>query len=438
MIVLGHVKEATLRRSIKRRSEDYSRLYTRDDRLAFQLLRFNRTWERTITEVPYYADLFQRGKVPSRFDSWQDFIRYMPVATREKVQRLTGEMTNTSRKADHLRITGGTTSQPVRLPSWSSESKETDPDLWMARLWYGIRPSSRSFMIWGDRSRLDGSVRARAIATSKKLKNRSLGCYRFPAYDLNDERMRQAALRMLSHKPDYIYAYSMALDYFARVNMGMASELRKLGLKAIIGSAEAFQNENTTHLLADIFDCPIIMEYGTVESGALAYSPPDAGYYIFWQNYFIEVSEAHHEDHITRITTLYPRCFPLIRYEIGDELDLYPGDERFGLWRFRKVKGKRSFTVLLEDGTKIHHFAIAHCISNVPGVSAWQVVQTPDDTRLLLVMDDGNPRQIERTIRERMSRLHPELYSMDIRRVDRLEQTAAGKTPVIFNHDRAR
>ena len=294
-------------------------------------------------------------------------------------------------------------------------------------------------MIWGDRRQLKDGIQAGAITALKKVKNRSLGLYRFSAYDLNDEKMEQAALAMLRHKPNYIYAYSMALDYFARVNGGMAAELCALGLKAVIASAESFPKENTRELLARLFGCPVVMEYGTVETGALAYSHPGLGYRVFWQNYFLEATEAGAcGGQAVRVTTLYPRCFPLIRYEISDEIDLHTGDESMGLWRFRRVGGRSAFCIVLDDGTRVHHLAIGHCISDLPGIAAWQVVRSPQSVKLLLVSDNGYSQRTERVIMERMGRIHPDLSGVEICRVDRLEQTAAGKTPTIMDHSRKR
>ena len=56
------------------------------------------------------------------------------------------------------------------------------------------------------------------------------------------------------------------------------------------------------------------MEYGAVEAGLGAHTHPSGDYPVFWRSHIL--------------TSLYPRAFPLARYEIGSEDTLPPEQER--------------------------------------------------------------------------------------------------------------
>jgi hypothetical protein len=71
-------------------------------------------------------------------------------------------------------------------------------------------------------------------------------------------------------------------------------------------------------------------------------------------------------------------------------------------------------------------------VRDIEGVAAYQVVRGGDGLTLNLLCDGGLAEPSEALIRSRLRRVHPLLGGMRIRCVDRLEQTAAGKTPVVI------
>ena len=77
---------------------------------------------------------------------------------------------------------------------------------------------------------------------------------------------------------------------------------------------------------------------------------------------------------IIHVTSLYPRCFPLIRYELGDEIELEPGEEGLGVARFQSVKGRCNDTVALADGTILHSTTFSQAVRACPEISYFQVV----------------------------------------------------------------
>jgi phenylacetate-coenzyme A ligase PaaK-like adenylate-forming protein len=122
----------------------------------------------------------------------------------------------------------------------------------------------------------------------------------------------------------------------------------------------------------------------------------------------------------------------LIRYEVGDEVALCPGDDGLGLARFDRVIGRCNAFLLLPDGTRIHSEAITHVVSGCTDVGAYQAVQ--EGERIAMLLTAGRPIAAETiaAIRGRLAKIHPELGRIEVRQADRLRQTIAGKTPMIL------
>ena len=436
MSLISFIRTLLLRNGINSRALVYAKPYKDSEIRAIQLALWNAEWERVRNQVPYYQRLSQENKLPSQFSTWEEFIETVPVTSRTVVKDNTSVMISTGQPPNFMRITGGTTAEPIQMPSWKSENEFTNYDMWMARSWFGIRPSSRLFLIWGHSHLLGAGLDGLLNAYKRKIFDRLLDYFRFSAYDLRDEEMKRAGDQLLYFKPDYVVGYSMALDRFARVNINRKNELRKIGLKVVIGAAERFPAPDTVELLYELFGCPVAMEYGSVETGLMAHLHPDGKYRVFWKTYFLEAEKKNDSDAVytVRITSLYPRCLPLIRYEIGDEIliNCTKTSNILGVVEFDSVLGRCNDYVKLTDGSLIHSEAFTHAVRWCPVISGYQVIQDGKNICIQYTSLRELDREIINSISTKLKAIHPQLESIPIKRIDHLEQTVAGKTNMII------
>jgi phenylacetate-coenzyme A ligase PaaK-like adenylate-forming protein len=433
MTLGGKVKKGLLKREIERRLEEYGKPYRDEEVRDVQLALFNGCWRKMVREIPFYRHLQRQRGIPETISSWEDFLELFPVVRRQDIQKNGAAMTDPSRKPDCMRVTSGTTARPIQLPAWSSEFTQTRPDRWYARTWYGIQPDDRGFLLWNNQS-LECGIKREIDLLKQGLFDKVAGDCRISNYNISEDRLREAGQRLIKHKPGYIYACSMTMDAFARANAHRGEELRALGIKAVIGASEGFPSRDSIELVEELFGCPVAMEYGSVETGAMAHTHPDGPYRVFWRNFFLEAcEEGPGGNRILRVTSLYERCFPLVRYEIGDEIEPLDEGDEFGLRCFGKVGGRISSCVVLRDGTKIHVGAFPQCVRDVKEVLAYQLVRGRDDLSFNLLMEDYLSKSVEERIRTRLYNIHPLLADVGIEAVDALMQTTAGKTPAVID-----
>jgi phenylacetate-CoA ligase len=433
MTLIASLRARVYRDEIETCAADYAIPRRESDRASIQLDALNREWARTVATTDHWGALVRDARLPARFASLAEFANAVPITARQTVQEHGRAMTSRSRPPDRVRMTGGSTAAPLQIPAWSSETRATRSDTWCGRRWYGVGPGSRLFLLWGHSHLLGTGLRGWTRARRLELSDWLLGYRRFSAYDLQPDQMRRAADELLAFRPDFVIGYSVALDLMARANADRKAALRDAGLRVVVGTSESFPSPDSEGLLRDTFGCPVAMEYGAVECGAIAHTHPDGGYRVFWRNNLVEAVGSGGTRRLV-ITTLYPRAFPLVRFEIGDEIEVADGVSGIptGLAEFRRVVGRCNDYVVLKDGFTVHSEVFSHAIRPCVAVRGFQILQEGDALTMRYTSADELPAEQSRGLRSRLEQVHPDLAAIRLERVGGLSQTVAGKTRMII------
>ncbi len=408
----------------------YAQSRTSGEVRDWQLERLNAVWREASVSSPYYAKLKQVRRVPEKFRSLDEFRELIPVLDRALLQREGARLASTRRAPDFLRTTGGSTAEPVQIPSWRSELRYSDLDYGLAREWFGVTPADRLFLLWGHSHLFGAGWRGQLGQWQRRLKDALLGYRRFSAYDLGPAAMQRAVTEFNRFRPDAVIGYSTALEAMAQVILEDRAPLHLHGLKAVIATAEAFRLPDSARRVGEVFRCPVAMEYGAVETGVIAHEHPQSGFRVFWRHHLLEgiPSTELPGAYELLITSLFTRCTPLIRYRLGDLVPENPSDAAFDQV-FSRVIGRCNDYVQLMDGRRIHSELFAHVLRQYPEVRQFQVVQRTDGTLALhAVARLPGAEALFTRLRENLARIHPDLAGIECRLVDSLPKTIAGKT----------
>jgi phenylacetate-CoA ligase len=431
MTFVGRLRARRYRAEIDERRRSYA-VEMAAERRRQQLALLNAEWRRAVADVPRLERLRREHDLPETFASLEEFVTRVPVTTRDTLRSEGTALASRTRPGELVRMTGGSTASPVQIPAWGSEFRSGRADQWLARSWYGITPASRLFMIWGHSHLLGTGVASWLRGQRRRLEDRLLGYHRFSAYDLRPAALERAADELIRFRPDYVLGYSVALDQFARANEARRGALRDAGVRVVIGTAESFPAPDSAERLGDLFGCAVAMEYGAVETGLIAHTHPGGGYRVRWRSLLVE-AELSTTGHLVRVTTLTPRCVPLLRYEIGDEIELggSVAGPVVGVEAFERVIGRCNAYVSLADGARIHSEAFSHALRPCAEVVAFQVVAGGPEPRIRYVAREALCESRIREIRGRLERIHAGLAAARFERVERLPQSVAGKTLMV-------
>jgi phenylacetate-coenzyme A ligase PaaK-like adenylate-forming protein len=414
----------------------YSQPRTPDQIRAWQLEQFNEQWQSTQRNVRFFSRLAREKKLPEKFSSWEEFRRLMPVIDRKTMQSRHGEFSDSTKAPDFLRTTGGSTAEPIQIPAWNSEVEHGNRNFWYARSWFGVTPADKLFLIWGHSHLLGSGLVGQINRLTRETKDKLLGYCRCSAYDLSETAMKNAGDALLAFRPAYLLAYSVALDRFARANAHRKDEFRQLGLKVAIATAECFPRSDSAEFISDILGSPAAMEYGAVETGVVAHQHPTGNFKVFWRHYFLDgcESETLLGCYEVFLTSLYPRCTPLVRYKIGDLISNDPNDLTFDQ-AFGRVIGRCNDWLALPDGGRVHSEAFTHAVKECPFVVSFQVVQRDNGEIQFRYVSAARSEPNEPEVRRRLGTIHPALREVSLQQVPSIPQTIAGKTRTIVREE---
>ena len=424
---LRHLRARRTSQRVAEQHDFYARGGDLSTTLAWQLERFNELWRALRAGVPFFRELSSRRLLPERFGSWEEFSALMPTMSRADVRDAGDALYDTRHPIGQWRSTGGSTGEPLRFPVWNSEPAVAADDLWYARAGFNLSPADKLFLIWGHSHLLGDGMTGWFNARRRELKDWMLGYHRHSAYRLADADLRAACRNLFRFRPAYVLGYAAALDRFGRVNADRRDDLRRLGLKTVIATAESFPRSDSRELLADLFGCPLVMEYGAVETGPIAHQRPDGVYQVFWRHYFMEAVPFAAVPGASQIlvTSLYPRCLPLVRYQLGDLLEM--ADDVPVSRGFRAVVGRANDLVRMPGGGVFHSEALTHAVKELP-LGAFQVRQHDEGIALRYTAARPLSESELADVRLRLGRIAEELTSIPIEHVAELELTPAGKT----------
>lgn len=214
----------------------------------------------------------------------------------------------------------------------------------------------------------------------ERLKDRLSNRYRFPIFDLSDEKMEQF-LAVFKKKPfDHINGYTSSIVLFAKFIQKKGLVLSSVcpTLKYCVVTSEMLF-EKDRELLESVFGVPVVNEYGASELDLIAFQHPEFGFLLNSETLFVEIVDEkgepvpHGNEGRIVITSLYNQAHPMIRYDIGDMGIISPTST---LKRpvLEKLIGRTNDIAELPSG------------KTVPGLTFYYVTKS-------VIEDDGNVKE---------------------------------------------
>jgi phenylacetate-coenzyme A ligase PaaK-like adenylate-forming protein len=374
--------------------------------------------------------------LPTSFENWDHFDRIVPIMDKNTLRSVLNCVSLSSSQAKSFvwRSTGGSTGEPFRFPTYSEEIRSAALDIWLGRARLGIDPDDPLFLLWGHAHLMGSGFKGLVNQVKRHLSDALLGYTRVSAYNLSEADLATAYRRLLSACPSYVVGYSSALDRFARFNAKYSEEIAALNLKAVVATAESFPAVDSRSRISAVFGAPVFMEYGSIETGPLAYERTDNSFDVFHVRHRLSCrgGTGPNSNEIL-VTSLGVRAMPLMRYALGDlavvsSENLVDGS----ILKLHRVIGRCNDIVLLPNGSTIHSEAFTHCVRDLTGIEIFQIVAPNGKWPWLRYVAQADlPKNTTDEIRRRLAVISPELVQMRLERVDDLPLSIAGKHQMV-------
>jgi hypothetical protein len=103
-----------------------------------------------------------------------------------------------------------------------------------------------------------------------------------------------------------------------------------------------------------------------------------------------------------------------------------------GLDSFGRVIGRCNDYIILSDGATIHSEVFTHAVRACSAITSFQVMQDSNTLVINYTSSSPLPKEEMVQIHSRLQKIHPDLTKAEFKRVQKLQQTIAGKVRMVI------
>jgi len=408
-----------------------ARYKTRQDIEHYQVERFNAIWKSAYESVSFYRKRKSEFSLPDRIMDLKE-LESWPVLTKADLRETAEFVREDGLVATRMLVTGGSTGEPTRILACEDPTASISQIL--GRKSYGIEIGDRTFLLWGHEHLYGTGLVRKVNALKRRFKDWLADWQRVSAYDLSATAMHKAYGVFAKFRPEFVIGFSPAVLSFVRHNRDKAGVVRSV--RVVLCTAGPLTPKEKCEI-EGFFGGIVCMEYGSVECAIMAYTrPQDGKYNVFWNTHLLQAqkqSDGEFKNLVTRLTDSY---VPLIRYDIGDYLDLDPEMEEANacsVLEIRLVKGRPSEMINFKCGVSFFGALIGDCVKQVPEVVSSQIAIDEDNNKLEIRVTSAvalNDAQMS-LIKNRFYLTVENARKLDVKvvQVEKLFTTVGGKIP---------
>jgi phenylacetate-CoA ligase len=257
----------------------------------------------------YYKDKFSTIDVES-FTSLKDIQQLALLSKKEVIEYNEKIHTKHTFKKVFTATTSGSSGDPLVYKREESADSFNRASIFRGYSWHNVQPWERNGYFWGfDFS----SFKRWKVQILDALQNR------FRVFDYKEKAFKHFVKKL--HKATYIHGYS-SMIYQAAKLINDKDLPKPKHLKMVKGTSEKIYDSYKEHI-EKAFGVPIISEYGAAETGIIAFECKDGNMHINMEGVIVEEI-----DNQIVVTNLQMKTFPIIRYQLGDYIQLASKDTK--------------------------------------------------------------------------------------------------------------
>lgn len=379
--------------------------------------------------VLWYRKKFQeRNIVPDDIRTLDD-LKILPILTKHDLRSQTAILTAqgySGRKS--IAKTSGSTGISVKFSKDRQSSGYGRAAMYRGHRWFGVDIGDREARLWG----VPIGVKERMV---HRLADYFLNRFRQTSFELSDIILENYLMCILKNKPKYLMGYPSMVYQFAHFLKERKIDLRSCFAMVKVTSESLYEYQRT--LIADIFQCPVVNEYGAAETGLIGFECPYHSMHLMPECVIVE---EYGEDELLDgnselvVTDLNNYALPIIRYKLGDRGKLSTDACKCGrgLPLIDKIQGRSSDIVYKADRTPVHSSVFSYVLKEVirigGGVRQYKVYQDEiGQLRMEIVKDSGYKQTSEQIIKEIICRKFGNGMRLDISYVNEIQREKSGK-----------
>ena len=382
--------------AIARLKRDFGRNQWRplDEWREWRESRLREVVRRAVDETAFYRHRFaSHGLRPEAIRGESDLTQ-MPLLTREEVRRAGAELhaRNASKQGARATLTSGTTGNPVSFLIDRHARTLEFVYYWRHWSWAGFEVGNRfaqlnaQHFLHPDRSGRPPAWHDRVDHWQPHLQRLLLN-----SATLAVARVPEYAAAIRGRRVEFLKGLASPLYFLAL--LFEEHGITDIGLKAVFSTGENLVPARRA-VIERVFHCKALDSYGLLEQAASICECPHGGYHVnadYCLHEFLPTPFTTPDGralHAIVGTPLHNRSMPLLRYDVGDLVELAPPGAQCPCGRtlplVKAVHGRTEDAVLTPDGRCVTALFVVPDF--VAGISGVQFVQESERTLLVKVV----------------------------------------------------
>jgi len=324
---------------------------------ADQRRRLSLVLEHAVSKVPYYRRLSKNlDLTPADIQGTQGMAR-LPILSRRVLSNSSQDLIadDAQRYGPIPYTTSGTTGTPIRFYLDKSSNVLEFVYYWRHWGWAGYRLGDRFAELGTHFFLKRNSVSHRIGVWQPHLRRLMLNSSR-----LSDSRVVEMTTAIRRHRPKFLKGTASALYFFALLLQ--EAGIKDIRFKALFSTGEVLTPAFRSRI-SEVLHGPVLDSYGHMERTVAISECPDGGYHLNLDYGFSEFVDPRPSDDGLSIrarlvgTSLYNMAMPLIRYDTGDDIELFAKPKRCPCGRsfpiIKAIHGRSEDTIVTPDGSFI-------------------------------------------------------------------------------------
>lgn len=389
-----------------------------------QLRQLNAIWFKAASRVPHYIELKNRLGLPDHFPDMETFFACMPPLHKAEIRENPGRFLSQDAGPGQWIRTSGSTGEPMRFFRGASTHRQIRLDSHYYRRLWNVEWYHPQLVLWGDDSHFRPGFSSRIRQLKKQVTARLKNRFHVNAYFLDTDSLAHCHALLTRGSVRMIYAYALAamrLADFCR------TRVPPVGLRLVVVSAEYLDTQSIA-AMEKVFRCPVVREYGAIETGVIAVDIPDSPLSIMEHRLLLETPKRMDGTHAIQVTCLDNPDYPLFRYCMEDLTPAPMVIPDRGAARLDDIYGRVNDLLLLPNGKWMHYALVSHALRELTPLKRFQIVQKRVDLIHLRLGTDRPLTAIEKKrIRDRIYAFAPRTVQITIAENETFEKTPMGK-----------
>lgn len=362
----------------------------------------------------FYRNLYDVNNFhPDLFKSMDD-IDKIPIVRRNDLRNAPVEQIVTCKnlKSLHLHTTSGSSGISIRY--YFSRLEELQKNYYVLR----------SYLMAGQKITAKTVALRDPIDITKPNFLQKIGLIRYEYYNIYDpiENIYNNIKKNNPKKIEILKGYPSDLVNLATLVEKYNFDFPKVD---IIYSDSEVLDQASREYISNIFKCPILDFYASVECGMIAFQTPHSKKYSINEDaVLLETIKKGILSEVV-ITNLRNKTFPIIRYEIGDAIEFGNSsiDSYTGFKTLENIYGKYLDFILLPDNTIVSPHVPKQELTHAKGIAKFKLVQKQIDLIDLFIQknNDFNDNS-EKEILNKLNISFKNLVKINIYYVEKLDR----------------